>query len=95
MENYNHIKYYGKITILLVVVFIILKFIINLKTWEALLLSAIIITSILIIENIITINQSVEDPLNCNKCKVSTFKKKETFNNYDSNTNDTSNIIID
>ena len=64
MENYNDIKYYGKITVLLIVVFIILKFIINLKTWEALLLSAIIITSILIIENIITINQSVEDPLN-------------------------------
>ena len=44
MENYNDIKYYGKITVLLVVVFIILKFIINLKTLEALLLSAIIIT---------------------------------------------------
>ena len=89
MENYNDVKYYLKILTILVIVFVVVKFIIKLATWEAILLSLIIVTSILIIENIVNINQSLEDPLNCNKCKVSTVsaKSQESFSNFDYDSN--------
>ena len=69
----NNLKYIGKLSLVFLIVFLLLKFIINLKPYEALLLSLIIIVSIIIIENIISINDIASDPLNCDQCKVSTI----------------------
>ena len=44
----DNFKYWGKILIVIIVVFLILKFIVNLKIYEAILLSLIICISILI-----------------------------------------------
>jgi hypothetical protein len=70
-ESYNNFKYYSKVIIILLVVFLLLRFMLDLKPYEAILLSSIIAVSILIIENIIFINNNASDPLNCNQCKVS------------------------
>ena len=78
-EILNNFKYYGKIFIVLIIIFLLLKFIVNLKIYEALLLSLIIVISILIIENLIYINNIASDPLNCDQCKIS---KVETDENH-------------
>ena len=66
----QNFKYYGKFLIIILVTFLLLKFIINLKLYEAILLALIITVSILIIENLIYINDIATDPLNCDQCKV-------------------------
>ena len=71
MNSYNNIKYYSKIGLIFLIIFLLLYFIINLKIYEALLLTSIITITILIIENIIMINNDAADPLNCNQCSVS------------------------
>ena len=76
-ENFNNLKYYSKFVFILLVVFLLLKFIINIKIYEALLLACIITVSILIIENIIFINNQASDPLNCNQCKISKVESDE------------------
>ncbi len=69
-DNLNNFKYLGKIAAITLIVFVILKYAINMRQIEAVLLSAIIAVSILIIENIIFINNEASDPLNCDQCKV-------------------------
>ncbi len=69
-ETFNNLKYFSKIGIIFVIVFLLLKYIINLKPYEAILLACIIAVSILIIENIIYINNRASDPLDCDQCKV-------------------------
>jgi hypothetical protein len=66
----SNLKYYGKFIAIIVIIFLLLKFIMSLKLYEALLLSLIITVSILIIENLIYINDIASDPLNCDQCKV-------------------------
>ena len=61
-------------------IFLLLKFVITLKIYEALLLSLIITISILIIENLIYINNNATDPLNCDQCKISTIESDNTEN---------------
>jgi hypothetical protein len=73
LENFNNLNYYSKVLAILVIVFVLLKFVINLNVFEALLLSCIIAVSILIIENIIFINNTSSDPLNCSGCNISTI----------------------
>jgi hypothetical protein len=70
-ELTDNFKYYGKILIITLIVFLILKFIVYLKTYEAMLLSLIIAVSILIIENIILVSDNISNPLDCNQCKIS------------------------
>jgi hypothetical protein len=70
-ESYNNFKYYSKVVIILLVVFLLLRFMLDIKPYEAILLASIIAVSVLIIENIIFINNNASDPLNCNQCKVS------------------------
>jgi hypothetical protein len=72
-EFINNIKYVGKLSLVFIIVFLLLKFIINLKPYEAILLSLIIIVSIIIVENLVYINDLASDPLNCDQCKVSTM----------------------
>ena len=72
-ENFNNLNYYSKVLAILVIVFVLLKFVKNLNVFEALLLSCIIAVSILIIENIIFINNTSSDPLNCSGCNISTI----------------------
>ncbi len=81
-QSLNNIKYYSKFGAIIIIVFVILKFILNTKTHEALLLSCIIAVSIIIIENIISINSYISDPLNCDQCKVNLNDK---FENIDKN----------
>ncbi len=69
-DNLNNFKYLGKIAAITIIVFVILKYAINMRQIEAVLLAAIIAVSILIIENIIFINNEASDPLNCDQCKV-------------------------
>ncbi len=83
-DNLNNFKYLGKIAVIMLIIFLILKYAINLRQVEAVLLSAIIAVSILIIENIIFINNEASDPLNCDQCKVQQVKEI--------NPNSTSNI---
>ena len=71
IENHNYINYYTKNLIILVIVFVILKFFINMNLYDAILLSCIIITSILIIEKILSLNSSASNPKNCDQCKIS------------------------
>ena len=84
----SNLKYYGKFLAIIVVIFILLKFIMNLKIYESLLLALIITVSILIVENLIYINDIASDPLNCDQCKVNIGK----INLDDNNIND-ANII--
>jgi hypothetical protein len=70
-ESYNNVKYYSKVVIILLVVFLLLRFMLDIKPYEAILLASIIAVSVLIIENIIFINNNASDPLNCDQCKVS------------------------
>ena len=72
-----NLKYYGKFLAIIVIIFLLLKFVINLKLYESLLLALIITVSILIIENIIYINDIALDPLNCNQCKVNVVQIDE------------------
>ena len=74
LENFNNLNYYSKVLAILVIVFVLLKFVINLNVFEAILLSCIIAVSILIIENIIFINNTASDPLNCSGCNIPTDK---------------------
>lgn len=66
----SNLKYYGKFLAMIIIIFLLLKFVMNIKIYEALLLSLIITVSILIVENLIYINDATLDPLNCDQCKV-------------------------
>jgi len=77
----TNLKYYSKFLAIIVIIFLLLKLVINLKLYEALLLSLIITVSILIIENIVQINDIASDPLNCSQCKISTVEIDEDINN--------------
>ena len=87
----SNLKYYGKFLVIIVVIFILLKFIMNLKIYESLLLALIITVSILIVENLIYINDIASDPLNCDQCKVNIGK----INLDDNNINDALYFSID
>ena len=63
-ETADNFKYYGKFIIIIIIVFLLLKLVVSLKLYEAILLSLIIAVSILIIENLIYINDIASDPLN-------------------------------
>jgi hypothetical protein len=86
IENHNYINYYTKNLIILVIVFVILKFFINMNLYDAILLSCIIITSILIIEKILSLNSSTLNPANCDQCKISN-DNNEHFAPFISNNN--------
>lgn len=77
----SHLKYYGKFLAIIVIIFLLLKLVMNLRLYEALLLSLIITVSILIIENIVQINDIASDPLNCSQCKISSVEINEDINN--------------
>lgn len=84
-EIFN-IKTLSKYVLIIMVIFLLLKFIINLRVYEAILLTTIITVSIIIIENIILINKIASDPLNCNQCQVSIIEtdkinKNDLMNN--------------
>jgi hypothetical protein len=81
IDSLNNFKYLAKIAIILLIVFLILKYVINLRPYEAILLAAIIAVSVLIIENILFINNQASDPLNCDQCKVEKVKEpiKQNF----------------
>lgn len=80
----SNLKYYGKYFVIIIIIFILLKFVMSLKFYEALLLSLIIAVSILIIENIIYINDIAMDPLNCDQCKVNiNSNQTDNVNNVD------------
>jgi len=78
METGNYIKYYSKILLILLVIFLLLNYVVSLKTIEALLLACIIAVSVLIIENIIIINNITLDPLNCDECKINNSDDQNT-----------------
>ena len=77
-ETFNNFKYYSKVFIILLVVFLLLRFMLEIRPYEAILLAGIIAVSVLIIENIIFINNNASDPLNCNQCKVSVVDNENT-----------------
>ena len=77
-ETFNNFKYYSKLFIILLVVFLLLRFMLEIRPYEAILLAGIIAVSVLIIENIIFINNNASDPLNCNQCKVSVVDNDDT-----------------
>ena len=82
----NNLKYYGKFFIIIIIIFILLKFVVSLKIYESVLLALIIGVSILIIENLIYVNNIASDPLNCDQCKISTVETNEKIlNNNDDN----------
>ncbi len=60
--------------------FVILKYVINVHLYDAILLTCIIITSYLIIEKVLSLNNSSGNPTNCDKCTIS--PKKENFEAY-------------
>lgn len=100
-ENYNTFKYFTKIVVIFIIVFLVLKFIINLRPYEAILLACIIAVSILIIENLFYINDKAKDPLNCDECIVQRVEPKnllfenfETNNQVKQNLNNLENDII-
>lgn len=70
-ETFNNFKYYSKVVVILLVVFLLLRFMLEIRPQEGILLACIIAVSVLIIENIIFINANASDPLNCDQCKVS------------------------
>ena len=88
----DNFKYWGKILIVIIVVFLILKFVVNLKIYEAVLLALIICISILIIENLIYINNIASDPLNCDQCKISISSLSEKIPEIN-NINNINNIV--
>ena len=98
-QSLNIIKYCSKYAVIILIIFIILKFILNTKSSEAILLSCIIAVSIIIVENIISINSYISDPLNCDQCKINMddknenniVPKKSNYEDFDS----ISNIIPD
>jgi hypothetical protein len=69
-ETFNNIGKFSKVAIIFIIVFLLFNFIIKLKPYEAILLAGIIAVSILIIENIFYINNTILDPLNCDQCKI-------------------------
>lgn len=71
----SNLKYYGKFLAIIIIIFLLLKFVMSIKTYDALLLSLIITVSILIVENLIYINDAALDPLNCDQCKVTVTDK--------------------
>jgi len=85
-QTFNNVKYYSKVVIILLVVFLLLRFVLDIKPYESILLASIIAVSILIIENIIYINNNASDPLNCNQCKVSVIETDNPKINIDSGT---------
>ena len=80
MISYN---YYTKTLVILVVVFVILKYVIKVHLYDAILLSCIILTSYLIIEKVLSLNNTASKPSNCDKCTVPI--KKENFKAYNEN----------
>ena len=80
MMIYN---YYTKTLVILVFVFVILKYVIKVHLYDAILLSCIILTSYLIIEKVISLNSTASKPSNCDKCTVPI--KKENFKAYNDN----------
>ena len=80
MISYN---YYTKTLVILVFVFVILKYVINVHLYDAILLSCIILTSYLIIEKVLSLNNTASKPTNCDKCTVPI--KKENFKAYNEN----------
>lgn len=80
MITYN---YYTKTLAILVVVFVILKYVINVHLYDAILLTCIIVTSYLIIEKVLSLNSTVSNPANCDQCTIS--PKKENFKGYNEN----------
>lgn len=88
----NNIKYYGKYIAIIIMIFLLLKFIMNLKIYESILLALIITVSILLIENIIYINNIALDPLNCDQCKISTIENKTSSENASSSDSSLLNI---
>lgn len=89
----SNLKYYGKYLIIIIIIFLLLKFVISLKFYESLLLSLIITVSILIIENIIYVNEITLDPLNCDQCKVNINKVNENNNSSENNKINLMNIV--
>jgi hypothetical protein len=71
LETFNNIKYYTKIILILLIVYLLLAYIAVTKPYEAILIACIVAVSILIIENIIIINNQALDPLNCDQCQIS------------------------
>jgi len=99
-ESLNYIKYFSKYAIIIIIIFLILKYSLNTKISEAILLAFIIGVTIIIIENIISINSYISDPLNCDQCKVNLDdNKKDTFetsnldDNYDDNNYDVNDDV--
>jgi hypothetical protein len=93
-ESINNIKYFSKYTIIILIIFFILKFGLNTNISEAILLAFIIGVTIIIIENIISINTYISDPLNCDQCKINldtTKKDKFTDSNINANLENNSN----
>ena len=82
MINYN---YYTRTLIILVVVFVILKYVINVHLYDAILLTCIIVTSYLIIEKVLTLNGSASNPTNCDQCTIPS--RRENFKGYNENDN--------
>jgi hypothetical protein len=102
-ETFNNFKYYSKVVVILLVVFLLLRFMLEIKPQEGILLACIIAVSVLIIENIIYINANASDPLNCDQCKVSVVdsdsktesKPKEEFiGNLSAHINDLYNNVV-
>jgi hypothetical protein len=92
-KTFNNVKYFTTIAaVILIIVFFILKFIIDLPTYEAILLACIIAVSVLIIENIIYINGQVTDPLNCDQCKIQKVDNSSSSSNSNSNSNPNENF---
>lgn len=79
MDILNNKAFYFKYTLIIGIVFAILKFIVELKMSEALLLTSIILVSLLIIENIMQINDYTKDPFGCDSCKVNLNNSNEHF----------------
>lgn len=76
MNFFDNIKFFGKYFIIVLMIFLILKFIVNLKVYEAILLGLIITVSVLIIEALINPNvlsyetSFMPNPYDCSKCKI-------------------------
>ena len=86
MDIFNNQSLYIRTTLILAFVFLILKFGVKLQTYEAILLTFIIIVSILIIENVIQLNNITKDPFGCDSCKVNLNNNNvEQFDNVTSN----------
>lgn len=86
MNFSDNIKFFGKYFIIVLMTFLILKFIVNLKVYEAILLGLIITVSVLIIESIInpqTLSSGttfMPNPYDCSKCKIETDETRIVSN---------------